>query len=159
MHTVLKALLAEQVPIRDHVRIFEALTEQAKVSKDLDGLVEAARRALGPAVSAQYIKHDRLYVFTLQPTLETALLEAVRPSDRGQILALPNDRLDTLVGSASALLQAAEAQGITPVLVCSPQVRGPLAKLMNQVIPRLPVISYDEVSRSGQIETMGVIGA
>ncbi|MFZ5846934.1 MAG: flagellar biosynthesis protein FlhA, partial [Actinomycetota bacterium] len=40
---VLQALLEEHVSVRDLVRIFEALSMRARVSKDLDGLVEAAR--------------------------------------------------------------------------------------------------------------------
>ena len=52
---VLQALLDEGVPIRDLVRIFEALSLRAKVSVDHDGLVEAARAALGPAIAAQYV--------------------------------------------------------------------------------------------------------
>src|SRR5439155_460016 len=47
---VLQALLDEGVPVRDLVRIFEALSLRAKVSVDHDGLVESARAALGPAI-------------------------------------------------------------------------------------------------------------
>ena len=47
---VLQGLLAEEVPIRDLGRIYEALTLRARVSTDAEGLVEAARAALGPAL-------------------------------------------------------------------------------------------------------------
>jgi flagellar biosynthesis protein FlhA len=36
-------------------------------------------------------------------------------------------------------------------------VRAALARLMRQVLPRLPVISYAEVSRTAQIESLGVV--
>src|SRR5690606_1395919 len=49
---VLQGLLVEQVPIRDLGRIYEALTLRARVSTDPEGLVEAARGALGPALAA-----------------------------------------------------------------------------------------------------------
>ena len=160
VQAVLAALLTERVPIRDLVRIFEALGEQAVTSKDVDSLVEAVRRALGSAVSAQYVNgNDKLYVLTLNPVLERDMLESVRPSDRGNVLSLAPEQLDALVTSATEYLTTAESHGITPVLVCSPQIRGPLAKLMHQIIARLPVISYEELSRTGDIETMGVIGA
>src|SRR3712207_1277589 len=51
---VLHGLLEENVSIRDLVRIFEALSVRAKVSTDVDGLVEAARTALGAAISHPY---------------------------------------------------------------------------------------------------------
>ncbi|RBY89716.1 flagellar biosynthesis protein FlhA [Blastococcus sp. TF02A-30] len=155
---VLHALLEEGVSIRDLVRIFEALSVRAKQSTDLDGLVEAARSALGPAISHPYVTPDeRLHVFTLEPGFEQRLLESLRQSDVGAVLALDAGSVDALVAGCGGLLQEAEQQGLSPVLVCSPQVRAALARLMRQVLPRLPVISYTEVSRTAQIESLGVV--
>jgi flagellar biosynthesis protein FlhA len=155
---VLHALLGEGVSIRDLVRIFEALSVRAKTSTDLDGLVEAARAALGSAISQPYVSPDeRLHVLTLEPGFEQRLLEAVRQSDQGQVLAIDAGAIDALVHGCSGLLEEAERSGLSPVLVCSPQVRPALARLMRQVLPRLPVISYAEVSRTAQIESLGVV--
>src|SRR4051812_14889926 len=155
---VLHALLEEGVSIRDLVRIFEALSVRAKTSTDLDGLVEAARAALGSAISHPYVTPDeRLYVFTLDPGFEQRLLESIRQSDAGMVLALDAAGIDALVHGCSRLLEDAERSGLSPVLVCSLQVRAALARLMRQVLPRLPVISYAEVSRTAQIESLGVV--
>ncbi|WP_448621099.1 flagellar biosynthesis protein FlhA [Geodermatophilus sp. URMC 65] len=155
---VLHGLLEENVSIRDLVRIFEALSVRAKVSTDVDGLVEAARSALGSAISHPYVAPDeRLHVMTLDPAFEQRLLEAVRQSEAGQVLALDAGTVDALVNGCSGLLTDAERLGLSPVLVCSPQVRAALSRLMRQVLPRLPVISYTEVSRTAQIESLGVV--
>jgi flagellar biosynthesis protein FlhA len=155
---VLHGLLAENVSIRDLVRIFEALSVRAKTSTDMDALVEAARGALGSAISQPYVSPDeRLHVMTLDPGFEQRLLEAVRPTDGGQVLALDAGTIDALVSGCGGLLDEAERAGISPVLVCSPQVRAALSRLVRQVLPRLPVISYAEVSRTAQIESLGVV--
>jgi flagellar biosynthesis protein FlhA len=155
---VLHALLEENVSIRDLVRIFEALSVRAKTSTDLDGLVEAVRSALGSAISQPYVTPDeRLFVMTLDPGFEQRLLEAVRPTEQGQVLALDAGTVDALVHGCSGILDEAERAGLSPVLVCSPQVRAALARLVRQVVPRLPVISYAEVSRTAQIESLGVV--
>jgi flagellar biosynthesis protein FlhA len=155
---VLHALLEEGVSIRDLVRIFEALSVRAKQSTDVDGLVEAARAALGSAISHPYVTPDeRLYVFTLEPSFEQRLLESIRQSDGGAVLAVDAGTVDALVHGCSGLLEEAERSGQSPVLVCSAQVRGALARLMRQVLPRLPVIAYTEVSRTAQIESLGVV--
>jgi flagellar biosynthesis protein FlhA len=154
----LHALLEEGVSIRDLVRIFEALSVRAKHSTDVDGLVEAARGALGSAISHPYVTPDeRLYVLTLEPSFEQKLLESIRPSDAGAVLALDTGTVDALVHGCGGLLEEAERSGQSPVLVCSAQVRGALARLMRQVLPRLPVIAYTEVSRTAQIESLGVV--
>ncbi|MGY1914594.1 flagellar biosynthesis protein FlhA [Blastococcus sp. SYSU DS0973] len=155
---VLHALLAEGVSIRDLVRIFEALSVRAKHSTESDGLVEAARSALGSAISQPYVTPDeRLHVLTLEPGFEQRLLESVRQTEMGAVLALDAGAVDALVHGCSGMLEDAERQGLSPVLVCSPQVRAALARLMRQILPRLPVISYAEVSRTAQIESLGVV--
>ncbi|MEU2348245.1 flagellar biosynthesis protein FlhA [Modestobacter sp. NPDC049651] len=155
---VLQALLDEGVSIRDLVRIFEALSLRAKVSTDLDGLVEAARSALGAAISQPYVTPDeRLHVITLEPGFEQRLLESIRPTEAGQVLALDGHTVDLLVRGCTELLDEAERMNFSPVLVCSPQVRAALSRLVRQVLPRLSVISYNEVSRTAQIESLGVV--
>jgi flagellar biosynthesis protein FlhA len=155
---VLQALLDEGVSIRDLVRIFEALSLRAKVSTDLDGLVEAVRAALGAAISHPYVTEDeRLHVITLDPSFEQRLLESVRQTEGGQVLALDGHTVDALVRGCTDLLEEAERMNLSPVLVCSPQVRAALSRLVRQVLPRLTVISYNEVSRTAQIESLGVV--
>jgi flagellar biosynthesis protein FlhA len=155
---VLQGLLDEGVPIRDLVRIFEALSLRAKVSTDHDGLVEAARAALGPAIAAQYAAGGRLAVITLDPMLEQGLLESLRPSETGAFMAIDGMRAEAMVSEAGRLVEAAEQQGITPVLACSPQLRLPLMRLLRAGSRRVQVLSYTEISGStAQIETMGVV--
>jgi len=155
---VLHALLDEGVSIRDLVRIFEAMSLRAKKSTDLDGLVEAVRQALGGAISQPYVTPDeRLHVITLDPSFEQRLLEAIRPTEHGQVLALDGTTVDVLVRGCTELLDQADRMSLSPVLVCSPQVRAALSRLVRQVLPRLSVISYNEVSRTAQIESLGVV--
>jgi flagellar biosynthesis protein FlhA len=155
---VLQGLLDEGVPIRDLVRIFEALSLRAKMSTDHDGLIEAARAALGPAIAAQYTAGGRLTVITLDPMLEQGLLESLRPSETGAFMAIDGMRAEAIDSEAARLVEAAEQQGVTPVLACSPQLRLPLMRLLKAGSRRVAVLSYTEISGStAQIETMGVV--
>jgi flagellar biosynthesis protein FlhA len=155
---VLQALLDEGVPIRDLVRIFEALSLRAKVTVDPDSLVEAARAALGPAIAAQYATDGRLTVITLDPMLEQQLLESLRPSETGAFMAIDGMRAEAIVSEAARLAETAEQQGLAPVLACSPQLRLPLMRLLRAGSRRVQVLSYGEISGStAQIETIGVV--
>ncbi|GIE97875.1 flagellar biosynthesis protein FlhA [Paractinoplanes rishiriensis] len=155
---VLQAMLDEGVPIRDLVRIFESLSLRAKVSVDHDGLVEAARSALGPAIAAQYVAGGRLTVITLEPMLEQQLLESLRPSETGAFMAIDGLRAEAIVSEAARLAETAEQQGLSPVLACSPQLRLPLMRLLRAGSRRVQVLSYGEISGStAQIETIGVV--
>src|SRR6185295_16816483 len=85
---VLQGLLEEVVPIRDLVRILEVLSERSRLTKDPEMLTEAVRVALGPSISAGYAPEGKLAVLTLEPLLEHALLESLRPAEAGSYLAL-----------------------------------------------------------------------
>ncbi len=155
---VLQGLLAEQVPIRDLPRIFEGLTLRAKVSLDVEGLVESARAALGPALAAPRAHDGVLTVVTLEPSLEHALLEAVRPSEAGSHLLIDPARADRLLASLRRAVAQAESSGHEAVLVCAPALRPALRRTVALALPNLTVLSYSEVTGAGlQIETAGVI--
>ena len=155
---VLHALLEEGVSIRDLVRIFEALSLAAKAGTEPDRLVEAARLALAPAITAAQTVDGTLSVMMLDPRMQQSLLESVRPSDTG-IQLLPGPELvEALVTDTARQYQLMLERGIRPVLVCAPQIRLPLRRLIASTAPDLPVLSYSEVSSNAAIvETVGVI--
>jgi flagellar biosynthesis protein FlhA len=156
---VLRALLDEEVSVRDLPRIFEALSLAAKDSSGSDHLLEAARQALGPAIAAQYTVDGVLPVLALEPRLEHRMLESLRNAEGGVVLALDAGGVETLIGSTQRLVIGAEEQGRSPVLVCSPQLRAPLRRVTKVAVPRLPVLSYAEVTSAARIETIGVVSS
>jgi flagellar biosynthesis protein FlhA len=154
---VLQGLLEEDVSVRDLVRIFEALSERARTSKDPEALGEAARANLGAAISVALAVGGRLPVLTFEPLAEHAMLEALRHSDSGTFLALDPSYAERLVLAVAAQAQAAEERGDRPVLVCSPQLRPAVRKLTRTAAPRVPVLSYTELADQLQLDTIGVV--
>jgi flagellar biosynthesis protein FlhA len=155
---VLQGLLDENVPVRDLVRIFEALSLAAKISPDHDSLLEAARGSLGPAIAARHLSEGTLYAITFDPRLEQSLLESLRPTDTGLQLLVDPHRAETVITDLNRLMEAAEQQGATPIVVVSPQLRMPLRRLISVAIPRLPILSYTEIAKcTFRIETVGVV--
>ncbi|WP_205864453.1 flagellar biosynthesis protein FlhA [Planosporangium mesophilum] len=155
---VLQGLLDEDVPVRDLVRIFESLSLTAKSATDHDSLLEAARAALGPAISARYATDGALTVVTLDPRLEQSLLESLRPTEAGLQLLVDTGRAEIMVAELTQLCETAEQRGLSPVVVCSPQLRLALRRLLQMAVPRLPVLSYSEIAQSAlRVETVGVV--
>jgi flagellar biosynthesis protein FlhA len=154
---VLQGLLEEEVGVRDLVRIFEAMSERARTTKDPEALVEAARGNLGAAISTAYAVDGRLPVLTFEPLAEHALLEALRPGEAGSFLALDPSYAERLVLAVAKQAEQAEQRGERPVLVCSPQLRPAVRKLTRTAAPRLPVLSYAELGDQLQLDTIGVV--
>jgi flagellar biosynthesis protein FlhA len=156
---VLRALLEENVSVRDLVRIFEALSLRAPVSKDLDGLVEASRAALGPAIVAPYLTDGAVSAISLDPILEQGMLEALRATEQGTVLALDPDTAQNVLTRAAQLMQEAENSNVRAVLVCAPQLRAAVRRLMAPALPRLPILSYTEIGGAQSVHSIGVVTA
>lgn len=155
---VLQGLLSEQIPVNDLPRIYEALSLRAKVSTDPEGLIEAARQALGPALVAQYLDGALLRVIMIDPILEQAMLEGMRPSDHGTQIILDPAGIEAVLGSLRTSVAAVEAEGLTAVLVCAPALRPAIRRLVSAQNGGLPVLSYTEVTSANvDIETVGVM--
>ena len=154
---VLQALLEEGVSIRDLVRIFEALSLRARVGKDTDGLVEAARAVLGPAVVAPYVSAGSLPVISFEPGLEQRLLEGLRVGDEGAFLTVDVDLAQGVLTQLAALARQVEDENLTPVLACAPQLRPAVRRMVSPSLPRLPVVSYSELGGPVQIRSVGVV--
>jgi flagellar biosynthesis protein FlhA len=158
IHRVLQGLLAEQVPINDLTRIYESLTLRAKASTDAEGLIEAARLAIGPALVGRFVDGDRLTVITIEPVLEQSLVQDLRPAEGGTQLVLDQSKLDAITSSLSAAVAAAESSGKSPALVCAPVLRPAMRKIVPLPPSGVPVLSYAEVtSTEVSIETIGVV--
>lgn len=156
---VLTGLLAERVPINDLARIYEALALRAKTSTDPEGLIEAARAALGPAIAARFAHEGTLRVIMIAPLLEQAMLEGMRSGEDGTHIVLDPSRVEQIVQSVKrSLAELDPAAGGEPVLVCAPTLRPAVRRLLSAQTDGLPVLSYNEATAGGfAIETVGVV--
>ncbi len=155
---VLQSLLEEGVSIRDLVRIFEAISMRAQSSKDLDGLVDAARASLGPAIVSTHLQGDTVHVISLDPRLEQRMLESLRSTEFGLTLAVDPELGQSVLNQLGALSRQAEDENLRPVLVCAPQVRSAVRRLLRPSLPALPVLSYQELIGCAQVRSVGVVG-
>jgi flagellar biosynthesis protein FlhA len=157
VHRVLCSLLDEGVPIRDIVRILEAVTVKGRQSRDPEALLEAARSALGPAITAQYAKEGKVAAITLDAALERQLLESVRSGDTGPYLAVDPHLAEAVVREVLALATQIEQTGHDAVLVCATRLRPPLQQLVAAGARRVAVLSINELGPQVRIERMGVV--
>jgi flagellar biosynthesis protein FlhA len=156
---VLQTLLDEGVSVRDLVRIFEALSLRAAATKDLDSLVDAARQSLGPAIVAPYVVDRTVHVISLDPQLEQRMLEDLRPTEQGTVIAMDPELGQSVLHQISGLLTEAENHNHRPVLVCSPHIRSAVRRLLRPSLHQLPVLSYQELVGAAEVRSVGVVSA
>ena len=157
LQRVLCELLNEGVPIRDLGRITEAVSERARVTKDPDTLLEAARGALGPAITALYAEDGTLFVVTIDAVDERMLIDAVTPGELGLVLMIDPGLAERLAQQTGMLAEQAEQQGHQPVLLCSSRLRPALQRMLHGPVPRLHVMGVNEVATNVKLERLGTV--
>jgi flagellar biosynthesis protein FlhA len=155
---ILQLLLREQVSIRQLAPILETLGEYASRTKDPVLLTECVRRRLARAICTQYRDKDhRLYVITLDPALEDRIGAGLEHTDRGVSIRLSPQAADAICRMIDNELKKPAMANRAGIVLVSPQIRAGLKQLTAAQLPRLVVLSYDEITRDTQIESMALV--
>ncbi|OYW23877.1 MAG: EscV/YscV/HrcV family type III secretion system export apparatus protein [Planctomycetales bacterium 12-60-4] len=158
LHQILGNLLRERVPIRDLETILETLGEYAERTKDLAILTEYVRHSLSRSICQQYRDSQRvLHVITLEPALEDVLAQGFEFGERGLIVKLSPQVAETVTTELSKQLQQLVKAGKPPVVLCSPQVRAGLRQITHVALPKLAVLSLNEITRDTAVEPHGAV--
>jgi flagellar biosynthesis protein FlhA len=153
---VLQNLLREHVSIRDLETIMETLADWAPRTKDPEVLGEYARHGLSRAIGERYVAADgKLHAVTLDPNVEEYLDNAIERTDRGSFLALPPEVSGKIVAEVSEKLKALVIQGHPPVVLCAPQVRFQLRRLIAAHLSDVVVLALSEIMPDVEVEVVG----
>jgi len=160
IHQVLCNLLAEGVPIKDMVAILEALADSARLRKDLDYLTERVRLRLARVICQPYLTPDgALAAILLDPEVERRLSEAVQETDSGWMLVPDPALWQRLLEQLAQAAERVAAEGFQPVIVCGSNLRLPFRRLLSRFLPRIPVLSYEEVNAAKvTLQAKAIIG-
>jgi flagellar biosynthesis protein FlhA len=158
LHKVLESLLAERVPVRDLATIVETASDYATATKEPDVLAEYVRMSLKRQIT-EMTKDDsgKVNVFTIDPALEQQMADSVQNTKQGLMLVMDpqvTEKVLVAVGKEADKMQTA---GLTPVCICSPNVRLALRRLIEASHPGLTVVSYNEILPQVELVSMGMV--
>jgi len=155
---ILQMLLREQVSIRQLGPILETLGDYASRTKDPILLAEYVRHRMARSICTRYRdKENRLHVITLDPAIEDRIRAGIEHSERGLFIRMSPAAVDATCRQISTEIEKLARKNHSPVLLVSPQIRAGLKQLTAAHLPRLVVLSYNEVTRDTQIESIGMV--
>lgn len=155
---VLKNLLSEGVHIRDMRTIVETLSEHAHQTQDAAELTALVRVRLGRAIVQQlFPTGDEIQVVALDSNLEKLLLQATQSNNAGGAAIEPS-LAESLSSQAEAAAYQQEQMGVSPVLLVPAPLREALSKFLRRAIPRLRVLSHEELPDTKTIRVTNLIG-
>jgi flagellar biosynthesis protein FlhA len=155
---VLCMLLQERISIRDLASILELMANSAKLSKDHVFINEQVRLGLTRQICKPYIIEGQMAVIALAPDLEQMLEASLQSTNRGPRLVIRPDLVGRILERMDAIQAKIQAGGEQPIIVCSPNIRYPLKKLLESNFPNLVVLSYSEIVTGVNITVAETLG-
>ncbi|MCL1936545.1 MAG: flagellar biosynthesis protein FlhA [Defluviitaleaceae bacterium] len=154
---VLGNLLRENVSIRDLVTILETLADHAVTTRDSDMLTEYVRQSLRRSISSRYFDNEVNTVITLNPELEQTIMSNIQQTEQGNYIALDPATTQKIFESLNREVTKLNSMGITPIILTSPIVRVYFKRLIEQNVPDLVVLSYNELEPNVDIQSVGMV--
>lgn len=155
LQKVLSMLLKEGVPIRDLETILETLSDYQHTLKDIDITVEYVRQALKRTITRRFADAGQIRVLTLDTETENKIVAGVKKSEQGSYLALDPVTIQKLMNSLNEQIERVREVVPNPIVLTSPIVRVYFKKLVDQFIPNITVLSFNEIDNTVQIQAVG----
>ncbi len=156
---VLQNLLREGISIRDLVTIMETLADYGGSTKDLEVLTEYVRAALARSISRQLGLAGKARVITVHPDLENRIARAVDKQPGGTYLNLEPEVIHRILGAVTRLAGDMAALGSVPIVLTSPPIRPYFKRITERSLPKLVVLSYNEIDPNLEVEAVGMVNA
>ncbi len=154
---VLVNLLREGVSIRDIGTIIETLGDYGTLTKDTDLLTEYVRQQLRRGITQKFVQNNTAHVITLDPRLEQLIMDRVRQSESGSYVSLEPDIVQKMFYSLKSAIDRLTSLGLSPIVLTSPVVRMHFKKIVEQMVPELTVLSYNELEQRVEIRSEGLV--
>jgi len=155
---VLGKLLRENVSVRNLPIIFETLADYAKLTSDTDILTEYVRQALARQITSQYVgDSSSLKVITVSGKVEKLIADSIQQTDHGNYLAMDPQDSQTILETIAAEVERVSFMEQSAIILCSPAVRMYLRQLTERYFPQIPVLSYNELDATVEIQSVGVV--
>jgi flagellar biosynthesis protein FlhA len=145
LQKILMNLLKEGVPIRDMESILETLGDQGSNVKDTDMLTEYVRQRLKRTITRKYTDGTSIKVISLDQGVENIILNSAKTSDHGTYLAIEPMMVQNIVEEVTLQIEKLKDLVQQPIILTSPIVRIYFKRLMDQFLPNLIVLSFNEI--------------
>lgn len=157
LQKILMNLLKEGVPIRDMESILETIGDQGVAIKDTDMLTEYVRQKLKRTITRKYTDGSSIKVISLDQGIENTILNSAKKSEHGTYLAIEPQVVQRIVEGVTEQIEKVKELIHQPIILTSPIVRIYFKRLIDQFLPNLTVLSFNEIDTNIQIQAIGII--
>ncbi len=155
---VLQSLLAEHVSVAAVDPIIESLVDLSRNEKDTAALTELVRQRMGYSICNDLRgRHRDLAVMSLDPRLENQIQISVASSPKKDAFALDPRLAEQVLRKIGTMAGEMMRDGREQVLLCGPDIRRQMRTLTRRSVPKLAVLSVNEIPMNIELRSHGVI--
>lgn len=155
---ILQNLLAEDVNIANIDLIAETLVDSGRQTKDTRELTELVRQKMKHSICQDLRgNHNELAVISLDPRFENQIASSIATSDGRSAIAVEPRLAEQLIRKLVPLAESMTSEGRRPVLLCGPELRRHLKILTRRSVPRLSILSVNEVPMKINLKSFDVV--
>jgi flagellar biosynthesis protein FlhA len=158
LQKVLQKLLRERVSIRDLLTIIETLVDYTTMTKNVDILTGYVRQGLARAITRQYQDQEgNISVIMVSPELEDMVSQSVQHLEYESFISPDPNMVKQVIQNMQRFVGNFVARGLQPVVLCSPNIRIHLRKVLEQFLPNVAVLSHNEITHDVKITYLGMV--
>jgi len=160
LQKVLQRLLRERISIRDLLTILETLADYVPMTKNVDMLTGYARQSLARTITKEYKDAGgNITVVMVSPDIEDSINKSVQHTEHESFVVADPTLIQDLVDNLQKSVKTFTDKGLQPIILCSPNVRIYLRKILEKFFPNIIVISHNEITRDVNIKSLGMLAA
>jgi flagellar biosynthesis protein FlhA len=154
---VLVRLLREGIPIKNLGTIIETLADYGTVTRNPDELTEYVRQSLARVITSRFLEGDDVAVVALDSKVEQLIAEKTKRTEAGVVTILEPAQLQSLYKNTKEIIDRMAMEGKKSVALTAPAIRPRFKKLIEQIAPNLPVLSYAEIDQNMELHIENII--
>lgn len=150
-------LLQEHIPIRDMESIMETISEYGPTVRDVDLLGEYVRQKLKRTITRKFAENGEIRVILLDAEIENMIVNSIKQNEHSTYLSIAPDVIQQMVGSLEGQLEKVKNVVNIPIVLTSPVVRMYFRRIIEQFLPNVIVLSFNEIDNMVRIQSVGNI--
>ena len=123
----------------------------------MDVLTEYARQSQKRSISNKFLEEQNQQVLTLDPAVESMIMESVKHSEQGTYLTLDPEVISEIVAVTDKAVRKLTDIGRMPIIITSPILRIYYKRIIQEQLPEVVVISYNEIDASTELQSVGMV--
>ncbi len=99
----------------------------------------------------------KLGVLVLAPELEKTIASSIHRTEHGSVITLEAAEIAKVAEAVQSAVRRVGSLHPNPGVLCSPDVRPHLRRMIERFLPRCPIVSANELVSGVQLESLGTI--